>query len=137
MADRVLPPVRAVFRAMAEAFVPEARALDDAQWVRAESAVEASLASRPETVKRQLRLFLTVADWLPLLRYGARFRSLPAGRREAFLRTLERAPLLPVRRGVWGVRTLAFLACYGLPEVRRAIGYRAHPDGWDARRTSP
>jgi hypothetical protein len=51
----------------------------------------------------------------------------------ALLRGLERSPLLLLRRGVWGVRTLAFMACYAQAGARRRIGYAASPSGWEAR----
>lgn len=137
MPEPVLTPVRRQFRAVAEAVVPEAEALSPPQWDRGEGLVERSLAPRPEQVKRQLRLFLKALDWLAVLRYGRLYTRLSVERRRALLRTLERAPLLPLRRGVWGVRTLAFMAYYGLPEVRRNIGYHPDPGGWEALPTGP
>lgn len=133
MAERVLPPVRRPFRALVETFVPEAEGLTAEQWARAEAAVESSLAPRSGAMKRQVRLFIRAVDWLAFGRHGRSFTGLDRERRTSFLRTLEKAPSLLVRRGVWGVRSLSFLAYYGLPEVREAIGYRAHPDGWAAR----
>src|SRR2546422_3095313 len=48
-------------------------------------------------------------------------------------RSIERAPLLLMRRGLWGLRTLAFMGYYGRPAAAREIGYRADPRGWDVR----
>ena len=128
-APPVLAPVRRVFRAVAMVVVPESAALDDDAWRRAEAGIEDALARRPPSVHRQLRLFLRIADWWPVPRYARRLSSLPPGPRRRVLRGLERAPLLLVRRGFWGVRTLTFMGYYALPEVREAIGYRAHPRG--------
>lgn len=114
--------------------MPRARDFDDDQWGRAVEIVETALADRSPAARRQLRLFLRVVDWLPVLRWGRRFRSLDPERRGRVLRRLQDAPLLLLRRGAWGLRTLTFMGCYGLPEVRRSIGYRAHPRGWAARR---
>jgi hypothetical protein len=36
-----------------------------------------------------------------------------------------------LRRGLWGIRTLAFMGYYIQESVREAIGYRASPEGWD------
>ena len=41
--------------------------------------------------------------------------------------------ILALRRGVWGVRTLAFMGYYARPEAAREIGYRAAAAGWAAR----
>lgn len=134
MGSPVLPPIRPTWRALATTFVPEAAALDDASWAEAEAIVEAFLAGRPAAVRRQLRLLVRLLDLLPLLLHGRRFRSLDAAGRLRFLERMQRAPLLLLRRGVWGVRTLAFMAYYARPAAAAAIGYRADPRGWEARR---
>lgn len=133
----VLTPVRRPFRALAEAFVPEVADLSAQQWARAEAEVERSLALRPESTGRQLRLFIRAVDLLARLRHGRSLSSLAPERRISLLRRLEKAPLLALRRGVWGTRTLTFLAFYGLPEVREAIGYRADVRGRERRRARP
>ena len=133
MPDSVLTPIRSKFRALAETLLPEMASADPAAWTRAEQIIETLLSQRPASVRRQIALFVRVADALPLLRYGRTFRRLDRGRRLHVLRALEDAPILAVRRGVWGLRTLVFMGYYGQPGVREAIGYRAHPDGWAAR----
>jgi hypothetical protein len=117
-----------------ETCVPEAEGLSAEQWARAEAAVESSLAPRPAAMKKQLRRFIRAVNWLSVGRHGRPFTGLDRERRTSFLRSLEKAPSLLVRRGVWGVRSLSFMAYYGLPEVREAIGYRARAEGWAARR---
>ena len=126
--------VRPTFRALTETFVPEASALDDAGWAAAERIVTAFLAGRPAAIRRQVSLLIRILDLLPLLSYGSRFRSLDAGRRLRFLTAMQNAPVLLVRRGVWGLRTLAFMGYYARPESAAAIGYRADARGWEARR---
>lgn len=130
----VLEPVRIPFRAMAAVLVPAMSRLDPVGWERAEAVVEAALAERPEGVRRQLVLFIRMVDLAPLLWWGRSFTGLDPERGERLLRSLERSPVLALRRGVWGLRTLALMGFYGRPEAGAAIGYRAHPDGWSARR---
>lgn len=84
---------------------------------------------------RQLHLLLRALDLLPVLTRGRRLRSLAPDDREAFLARVQDAPILLVRRGLWGLRTLVFMGHYGRPEVQAAIGYgarlrgrREHPD---------
>jgi len=132
--DAVIPPNRLLFRALAGTFVPESASLDEAGWAEAEAIVERFLGTRPPAVRRQLALLLRVLDLLPLLRWGRRFGALDAARRLRFLEAMQRAPVLLVRRGVWGVRTLAFMGYYARPGAAAAIGYRADPRGWEARR---
>jgi hypothetical protein len=133
----VLPPVRALFRAVVETAAPRAGGFGEAQWERAEALVEAALGQRPPAVRRQLILFLRAVGALAFVRHGRTFPRLSPKRRLRILEGLESSRLLPLRRGVWGVRTLAFLAVYGQEEVRTAIGYRASAEGWAARRPEP
>jgi hypothetical protein len=107
--------------------------LNEEAWRRAEAIIEEALAGRAPAMRRQLRLFLRAANWLAVVRTGRTLTSLGPERRSSVCATLERFPALLIRRGFWGVRTLALMGYYGLPEVRESIGYRAHPDGWEAR----
>jgi hypothetical protein len=131
----LLPPVRETFRAIAVTVVPQASALDDAGWGALEALVERTLARRPAGMQRQLVVFLRAIEFLPRLRWGRSFTALGPEERTRFLSGLEHAPLLLLRRGFWGLRTLVFLGYYARPEAAAAIGYRADARGWEARRT--
>ena len=130
----VLAPFRGTLRAMADVILPGPEALDEEGWLRAEAIMEGALASRPATVKKQIRAFLRLLNLLPLATTGHTLRNLPPGRRTAFLEAVQRSRLALLRRGLWGVRTLLFMGYYNQDAVRLEIGYRAHPGGWEARR---
>jgi len=132
----VLPPVRDTFRAIATTVVPEAERLDAAGWAELERLVEKMVEPRPAAIKRQLQLLIRAIEILPLLRRGSRFTRLAAPDRASFLSGLENAPVLLIRRGFWGLRTLVFLGYYARPEADREFGYRAHHGGWEARRAA-
>lgn len=129
----LLAPVRAPFRALAASIVPEAATLDEAGWQEAEGIVSRALATRPEAMVRQLLLFIRLANWLALLPYGRPFTRLGPAARKAHLTRLENAPLLLIRRGFWGLRTLVFMGYYGQDRVRKELGYRASAAGWGGR----
>jgi len=133
MVDATFAPVRERFRAIARTIVPAADALGDAEWLELERIIEQGLASRPPAVRRQLRILVRVLDWIPLLRYGRTFRSLDGERRTRFLSAVQDAPLLLLRRGFWGLRTLVFMGYYGRPAAAAEIGYRASLLGWESR----
>ncbi len=126
-------PVRDAFRAIAAAVVPEAARMDSAAWADVEGLIEDALATRPALVRGQLRLLVRVIDVLPMLRYGRRFTALDAERRTRVLEWVQNAPLRLLRRGLWGLRTLIMLGYYARPAAAVEIGYRAHPNGWEAR----
>jgi hypothetical protein len=137
VADTVQPalePVRKAFRAIAEAIVPEAGALDAQGWRELERVVEAALATRPARLRRQLVILIRALEALPRLRYGSPLSALDRERRERVLSRVQDAPLLPLRRGFWGLRTLVLMGYYGRAEAAAALGYRADPRGWEARR---
>ncbi len=134
MSGLVLTPVRATFRAVAETVVPETASLDADGWREMHDLVEGALWSRPESVRRQLVTFLRLVEYLPLARHFHRFSRLAPAARTEVLSRLERSGRLVLRRGMWGVRTLVFLGYYTRPAVQESLGYRAHRDGWSARR---
>ena len=130
----LLAPVRDTFRAIAVTVVPEASALDEPGWSALEALVEKTLAKKPAGMQRQLVTFVRAIEHLPRLRWGRPFTALSPLERTRVLASLERAPLLLLRRGFWGLRTLVFLGYYARPEAAAAIGYRADARGWEARR---
>lgn len=125
--------VRGEFRAVTVACAPRAASFSPQEWERAEAIVNDALAQRPAGVRRQVALFVRVLDVLSLLRFGKRLARLDPARARRLLGSLERSPLLLLRRGTWGLRTLAFMGVYGQAEVRRELGYGAALRGWDAR----
>ena len=133
MGEGTFAPVRGTFRALGTSIVPEAERLTEAEWIELEAIVERGLAVRPPSMRRQLRLFVRVLDVLSLLRHGRRLRSLDAQRRTRFLLAIQDSPLLLIRRGFWGIRTLIFMGYYARPAARAEIGYRADVRGWEAR----
>ena len=126
--------LRMVFRAVVSTVVPEAANLDEPHWVELERVVEETVGARPRDLQRQIRLLLRGIQWLPVLGYGRTFTSLDAAGRARFLSTLQDHPLPLIRKGFFGLRTLAFLGYYGHPEAAGAIGYAADRRGWEALR---
>jgi hypothetical protein len=125
------------FRAICVAVVPEAEQLDEGEWQEIEQIVHRALTSRPAGIRRQLALFVRVLDIISLLRTGHTLTGLAPHDRWALLDALSKSRLLLVRRGVWGLRTLAFMGYYARPSAAATIGYRASAAGWSARREAP
>jgi hypothetical protein len=107
--------------------------LDDAGWSRGEEIVADVLSTRPPKVIGQMVLFLRVVNVLSVVRFGRSFARLSSPQADRLLGRLERSPLLLLRRGGWGARTLGFMAFYAQPDVASGLGYRAIPGGWGAR----
>ena len=128
----ILAPVRGTFRAVARAVVPGSADLDERTWLHGEAVVDEALVERPRKVRRQVVLFLRVLALLGRLRWGRSLESVPSGTVRTLLAGLERSRLLLIRRGVWGVRTLAFMAVYTQPRIQAGLGYAASASGWEA-----
>ena len=129
----MLESIRPVLRAIGITVIPEAAQLNEQEWVALEEIVRDALAPRPPALQRQLILLVRAIQWLAVLRYGSRFTALDADRRQGFLEQLQNAPVLLIRRGIWGLRTLLLMGYYGRAAAAREIGYRADPRGWKAR----
>jgi len=126
----MLQSVRSTFRAIVIATVPEAACLGDSEWNEVEVIVESAVAKRPPALQRQLLLFIRLLNVLPVVRWGRSFRRLDPDRQARFLGALERSRLFVLRRGFWGVRTLAFMGYYARPAAYVAVGYDARLRGW-------
>lgn len=124
------------FRAISIAFIPEVATLGDDDWLEVEAIVERALAARPAKVRRQLALFTRLLDVIAFAHTGHTISGLSPHQRWRLLDELSKSPLLPIRRGVWGLRTLVFMGYYARPNVAAEIGYRAEPAGWTARKRS-
>ena len=123
-----------IFRAVVTTIVPESASLDAKGWRDLEMVVESLLRDRPERLKRQLRLFLRLIQWLPVVRYGRPFTALDGATRTRVLAHLQNDPIQKVRAGFWGLRTIVLAGYYGRPEAAQAIGYAASARGWEALR---
>lgn len=127
------PTRREVLRALAPAFVPEIVGATPAQWAALEATLEHAVAQRPGGIRRQLGWFLRLLAMAGYLRFGRPLTRIRLPDRTRLLERLSRSPLLMVRRGVWGLRTLVMMGWYTQPEVMQGLGYRAKPEGWSAR----
>ncbi len=121
-----------IFRAVVTTIVPESASLDQQGWSDLESVVESLLRDRPESLKKQLRMFLRLIQWLPIVRYGRPFTSLDAAARTRVLAHLQNDRIQKVRVGFWGLRTIVLAGYYARPEAAQSIGYAASARGWEA-----
>ena len=90
------------------------------------------LAQEPVALQRQLRLFVRILWWLPLLTHLRTMGTLTPAQRLRTLNWLQDCGVTKLRLGLWGLRTLLFLGWYGDPAVQAKLGYRPNVAGWDA-----
>src|ERR1700691_4881195 len=129
-----LNPDPAIFRAVVSTIVQEASALGGQGWRDVHQVVERRLRDRPESLKRQLRIFRRAIQWLPVFRYGRPFTRLRPAARARVHAHLQDDRIQKVRVGFWGLRTIVLAGYYGRADAAQAIGYAASPQGWEAVR---
>lgn len=134
MASPSTTPPWPAFREFAQCFIPETAQATPSQWHEMEEVVARALDARPPRVRRQIALFVRLIDLAARVRHRRRFAALDHARATALLESFAAAPVLLLRRGVWGLRTLVMMGWYTSPSVCEALGYRATAAGWEARR---
>jgi hypothetical protein len=82
------------------------------------------IGERPPLMRAQATAFLLLVDALALGRFLRPFRALDRRRQERLLRRLFDSPVPLLRKGFWGLNTLAKLGVYGQPSTYVAIGYQ-------------
>jgi hypothetical protein len=117
-------------RALAQAIVPEAATLSTDEWRELYGVMRTGLAARPPVVLRQLSAFVRVLDMYALLRYRRRITGLTAAQRHTLLMSIERGPVMLLRKGLWGLRTLVLMGYYGRPTAAKQLHYAADRRGW-------
>ncbi|MHA1569291.1 MAG: hypothetical protein ACTSXZ_07465 [Alphaproteobacteria bacterium] len=103
--------------------VPEVGDLDAAGREKFLGAIDGLMVTRPPALQRQFRIFLNVLRWAAVLRYGRPLDRLPAAKQINVMRWFQNAPLLLLRRGFWGLKTLVFVGYYGGTGVEEKIGF--------------
>jgi hypothetical protein len=121
------------FRAVAQTVVAESTQLSAAEWRAFALVIDHALARRPARMRRQLLLFLRLLNLLSWVTHGVPLTRLSPHKRHVLLKRIEAAPLLLLRRGFWGLRTLILMGYYARPEVASMLGYTASPRGWETR----
>ena len=75
--EPVLSSLQAPLRAIGSVVLPSPEALDKEGWLEAEAIIERALASKPSGIKRQIRLFLRLVNFLPVLTTGRTLVKMP------------------------------------------------------------
>ena len=111
------------FEALQRDLVPRAAAFDDAARAASRRLVDDLVGAMPAVNQRKLGLFLAIIDLLAFF-FGLRpYRALPEARRLRLLAWLFDAPVGLLRKGFWGLNSLARLGVYGNPAIWPEIGY--------------
>lgn len=111
------------FEALQADLVPRSRHFDEAARIASRRLVDDFVGTMPASNQRKLGLFLLIIDVLALLTGLRPYRALPEARRLRLLAWLFDAPIGLLRKGFWGLNSLARLGVYGNPAIWPEIGY--------------
>ena len=88
------------------------------------------LAEKPPDVHKKLSLFIKVIDLLSILRGLRPFAKLSEKKQTKVLNFFFDSPVPLLRKGFWGLSTLAKLGTYGQNSLYKEIGYQKRPLDW-------
>ena len=116
-----------LFLAVQRRLVPRSAAFSEAQQQESVRIVRNFLAGKPASVRLKLSLFFRVINVLSFLYGGRTFAHLSAEKQTQVLHTLFDSNISLLRKGFWGINTLARLGAYGQPSVYPDLSYRLKP----------
>ncbi|MCP4900806.1 MAG: hypothetical protein GY906_27895 [bacterium] len=108
---------------VAQRVVPESVDLDEDCRQYFETIVDRALLDRPASVRRQFVVFLKLVRLMTVFRFGSVFDRLQPDRQDRVLSWLEDCPVMKLRQGFWGLKSLIFMGYYGQPGNWQEVGY--------------
>lgn len=103
--------------------VPRSRKFTREQKECSHQLINELLTHQPAAVHFKLALFLLMIDFVSLLRGFHTFKNLREEQQHAVMNSFFDSPLSVLRKGFWGLNTLAKLGVYGQSSVYTEIGY--------------
>lgn len=115
------------FVAIQKCAVPRSAEFSEEQAQESLRLVTRFLEDKPSGVRFKLVLFLIYIDALSLMRGAKVFPTLAAEEQRLILTGLFDSRVSLIRKGFWGLNTLARLGVYGQSSVYASLNYRLRP----------
>ena len=112
------------FEALQRRLAPRSAGFSSDQWQTSRTLINNLLSKQATGNRKKLALFLVIIDVISFFTGLRPFRNLPENRQDWLLRKLFDSPVGLLRKGFWGLNTLAKLGVYGDPSLYEEIGYR-------------
>lgn len=120
---RNLPRIEALMGAL----VPRFQKFSIDQKEEAHHLISRILFPKPKSVVYKIIFFLLLIDAVSILSGGRTFKNLSPSKKNRVLNFFFDSPIPLLRKGFWGLNTLAKLGVYGQPSVYDEIGYVKRP----------
>lgn len=119
------------FLALQALLVPRSQTLSTEEREAGLVLVNTLVGRMPQANQKKLRMFLLLIDLMSYIFMLRPFRKLPVVVQLRLLWFLFDGPVPLLRKGFWGLNSLAKLSVYGQPSIYPQIGYqlRENPQG--------
>ena len=111
------------FEAIQNCLVPRSRTFTSEEQSRSQSLVNTVLAQQDKIATKKLALFITLIDVFSLAFHARSFRNISTKKQTSIMNLFFDSPIPILRKGFWGLNTLARLGVYGQKKLHEEIGY--------------
>jgi len=111
------------FEALQAALVPRSQQLGVGRRAESRAIVEKMVSGQPPEKRRKLAIFLVLIDVISFFVGLRPFRRLPPAKQRRVLGWLFDCPIGLLRKGFWGLNTLARAGVYAQPDLYPEVGY--------------
>lgn len=119
------------FEALQEEIVPLSKLMTVQERESSRDLVNLVLADKPLSVHYKILVFLYLIDFLSLVYGGHCFKKLKSDARQKLLRFFFHSPVGLLRKGFWGLSTLAKMGVYGQESVYPKLNYQLKETPYD------
>lgn len=112
------------FEALQNELVPLSKSFTPAELEESRRLINLVLADKPLLIHFKIALFLRLIDFVSLITGGHSFKKLRSGTRRHVLDFFFSNPFPLLRKGFWGINTLAKMGLYGQSSVYPKLNYR-------------
>ena len=111
------------FELLQETLVPRSIAFTQEERERSRALVNGLLSSQPVTIVAKIRLFMILIEVFSLITQTKAFDRLAQEDKKKVLQAFFESPVPLLRKGFWGLNTLARLGVYGQASLHQELGY--------------
>ena len=116
-----------MFLEIQKCVIPRCAEFSDIQQQESLRILNHFLEQKSRSTLLRLRFFFVLIQAVSLLSSGSLFQKLPSERKMHVLQFFFDSRIALLRKGFWGVNTLARMSVYGQPSVYREINYHLRP----------
>lgn len=112
------------FEALQNCLLPRSKQFNQLEKQRSTNSVNLLMSDQSEAARRKLSIFMGLIDLVCYLLHFKSFCQLSFEQQNQILNKFFNSPIGIIRKGFWGLNTIARLATYGQKELHDEIGYR-------------